>query len=96
MDWEHVVTGRVNTVNRDIGESIPPIRPKHVSQFQKIFRPLWLVSVPFGTIQVLFELTLYYFRSFVTFEQFFEISFLRNIILLPFIRLYIISMHDFT
>ncbi|MFS8007648.1 hypothetical protein Hanom_Chr14g01263551 [Helianthus anomalus] len=61
MDWEHVVTGRVNTASRDIGESIPPIRPKHVSQFQKIFRPLWLVNVLFGTIQVLFELTLYYF-----------------------------------
>ncbi|KAF5768692.1 hypothetical protein HanXRQr2_Chr14g0639451 [Helianthus annuus] len=72
MDWEHVVTGRVSTVSRDIGKSITPIRPKHVSQFQKIFRPLWLVNVPFGTVQVLFELTLYYFRSFVTFEQFFR------------------------
>ncbi|KAF5811976.1 hypothetical protein HanXRQr2_Chr04g0187521 [Helianthus annuus] len=47
MDWEHVVTGRVSTGSRDIGKSIPPIRPKHVSQFQKIFRPLWLVNVPF-------------------------------------------------
>ncbi|MFS7999290.1 hypothetical protein Hanom_Chr12g01164301 [Helianthus anomalus] len=47
MDWEHVVTGRVNTINRDIAESIPPIRPKHVPQIEKTLRPLWLVNFPF-------------------------------------------------
>ncbi|KAJ0466859.1 hypothetical protein HanIR_Chr14g0676811 [Helianthus annuus] len=47
IELEHVVTGRVNTVNRLVGESISPIRPKHAPQIRKTFRPLWLVNVPF-------------------------------------------------
>ena len=69
IDLGHVVTGRVNTVNRLVGESILPIRPKHAPQIQKTFRPLWLVKVPFGTLQTLVK---HVFLLFILYDAIFQ------------------------